>query len=143
MAREFHPARADRTAGGVGLTTSQTPPRSPASSGTPTASSATRKINPKVAPSRQNCGATLFIALAGAYHSEMIFGVSAFWLLLVVASFFSDGGSAVVGPYAAEVWPSHLRTAGMGSAYGFGGIGKIIGPPGLALVVGSANVVKP
>jgi MFS transporter, putative metabolite:H+ symporter len=88
-------------------------------------------------------GAALFIALAGIYHNDMIFGVSAFWLLLIVAFFFADGGFAVVGPYAAEVWPSHLRTSGMGSAYGFGGIGKIIGPLGLALVVGSSNVVKP
>jgi MFS transporter, putative metabolite:H+ symporter len=88
-------------------------------------------------------GAALFIALAGIYHSDTIFGVSAFWLLLIVAFFFADGGFAVVGPYAAEVWPSHLRTSGMGSAYGFGGIGKIIGPLGLALVVGSSNVVKP
>jgi putative MFS transporter len=88
-------------------------------------------------------GAALFIALAGIYHGDMIFGVSAFWLLLVCAFFFSDGGFAVVGPYAAEVWPSHLRTSGMGSAYGFGGLGKIIGPLGLALVVGSSNVVKP
>jgi putative MFS transporter len=31
----------------------------------------------------------------------------------------------------------------MGSAYGFGGIGKIIGPLGLALIVGSTNVVSP
>jgi putative MFS transporter len=31
----------------------------------------------------------------------------------------------------------------MGSAYGFGGIGKIIGPIGLALIVGSSNIVKP
>ena len=30
-----------------------------------------------------------------------------------------------------------------GFAYGFGGIGKIIGPLGLALIVGSSNVVKP
>jgi putative MFS transporter len=88
-------------------------------------------------------GAALFIALAGIYHSDMIFGVSAFWVLLIVAFFFADGGFAVVGPYAAEVWPSHLRTSGMGSAYGFGGIGKVIGPLGLALVVGSSNVVKP
>jgi len=43
----------------------------------------------------------------------------------------------------AEVWPTNLRAAGMGSAYGFGGIGKIIGPLGLALIVGSSNVVKP
>jgi putative MFS transporter len=88
-------------------------------------------------------GAALFVATAGIYHSEMIFGVSLFWLLLIVAYFFADGGFAVVGPYAAEVWPSHLRTSGMGSAYGFGGIGKVIGPLGLALVVGSSNVVKP
>jgi putative MFS transporter len=57
--------------------------------------------------------------------------------------FFADGGFAIVGPYAAEVWPAHLRTSGMGSAYGFGGIGKIIGPLGLALIVGSSNFVKP
>lgn len=88
-------------------------------------------------------GAALFIALAGIYHGDMMFGVSAFWLLLIAAFFFADGGFAVVGPYAAEVWPSHLRTSGMGSAYGFGGLGKIIGPLGLALVVGSSNVVKP
>ncbi len=42
--------------------------------------------------------------------------------------FFVDGGFAIVGPYAAEIWPSHLKTSGMGSAYGFGGIGKIHGP---------------
>jgi putative MFS transporter len=88
-------------------------------------------------------GAALCIALAGIYHGDMLFGVSAFWLLLICAFFFADGGFAVVGPYAAEVWPSHLRTSGMGSAYGFGGLGKIIGPLGLALVVGSSNVVKP
>jgi putative MFS transporter len=43
----------------------------------------------------------------------------------------------------AEVWPTRLRTTGMGSAYGFGGLGKIIGPLCLALIVGSSNVVKP
>jgi putative MFS transporter len=48
-----------------------------------------------------------------------------------------------VGPYAAEIWPSHLKTTGMGSAYGFGGIGKILGPVGLALIVGSQNYLKP
>ena len=88
-------------------------------------------------------GAALFLVLAGVFHADMVFGVSAFWLLLIAAFFFADGGFAIVGPYAAEVWPAHLRTSGMGSAYGFGGLGKIIGPLGLALVVGSANVVKP
>ncbi len=31
----------------------------------------------------------------------------------------------------------------MGSSYGFGGIGKIIGPLGLALIVGSSDIIKP
>ena len=98
---------------------------------------------------RRNCGALLgfgaafFIILAGYNYNTMVMGVSAFWLILAVAMFFVDGGFAIVGPYAAEVWPSHLRTTGMGSAYGFGGIGKIIGPLGLAVIVGSSNFVKP
>ena len=89
-------------------------------------------------------GAALFVALAGIlpWRDDLR------RLRLLAAAgrggfFFVDGGFAVVGPYAAEVWPSHLRTSGMGSAYGFGGIGKVIGPLGLALVVGSSNVVKP
>src|SRR5204862_120358 len=76
-------------------------------------------------------------------YDATLFGLSAFWLILAVTFFFADGGFAIVGPYAAEVWPSHLRTTGMGSAYGFGGIGKIIGPVGLALIVGSNNYLKP
>src|ERR1700710_380975 len=33
-------------------------------------------------------GAALLVALAGVFHGEMVFGVSAFWLLLVAAAFF-------------------------------------------------------
>jgi MFS transporter, putative metabolite:H+ symporter len=88
-------------------------------------------------------GAGFLTILAGYNYDGMWMGVSAFWLILAAAFFFADGGFAIVGPYAAEVWPSHLRTSGMGSAYGFGGIGKIIGPVGLALIVGSGNYLKP
>ena len=88
-------------------------------------------------------GAGFLTILAGYNYDVTLFGLSAFWLILAVAFFFADGGFAIVGPYAAEVWPSHLRTSGMGSAYGFGGIGKIIGPVGLALIVGSNNYLKP
>ena len=88
-------------------------------------------------------GAGLLIIAAGYNYDVMWWGVSAFWLILAAAMFFADGGFAIVGPYAAEVWPSHLKTTGMGSAYGFGGIGKIIGPAGLAVIVGSSNYLKP
>jgi putative MFS transporter len=88
-------------------------------------------------------GAGVLTIVAGYNYDTMFMGVSAFWLILAVGYFFADGGFAIVGPYAAEIWPSHLRTSGMGSAYGFGGIGKIIGPVGLALIVGSGNYLKP
>ena len=88
-------------------------------------------------------GAGVLIILAGNQYDATLFGLSAFWLILAAAMFFVDGGFAIVGPYAAEIWPSHLKTTGMGSAYGFGGIGKILGPVGLALIVGSSNYLKP
>ena len=31
----------------------------------------------------------------------------------------------------------------MGAAYGFGGLGKVLGPLGLALIVGSSNIITP
>lgn len=88
-------------------------------------------------------GAAVTTACAGYWHGVFIGGVSVFWLLLIVNYLFSDGGVAVIGPYAAEVWPAGLRSSGMGTAYGFGSLGKIIGPLGLALIVGSSNIVKP
>ena len=80
-------------------------------------------------------GGAICIAAAGLGHNLMVGSVSFFWLMIVCADFFYDGGFAVIGPYMAEVWPTRLRTTGMGSAYGFGGLGKIIGPLGLALMV--------
>jgi MFS transporter, putative metabolite:H+ symporter len=88
-------------------------------------------------------GAAVMLVLTAYLHDVFIGTASLFWLLTIVAYFFADGGFAIVGPYAAEVWPAGLRTSGMGSAYGFGGLGKIIGPLGLALIVGSSNVVTP
>ena len=100
-------------------------------------------IGRRAAGALQGFGSAAMIVAAGLLHDSFIGAVSVFWLLIIAADFFFDGGSAIMGPYAAEVWPSSLRTSGMGSAYGFGGIGKIIGPIGLALIVGSSNIVKP
>jgi putative MFS transporter len=88
-------------------------------------------------------GAAILMVLAAIYHSVFFGGVSLFWLILIVNNAFADGGFAIVGPYSAEVWPVALRTTGMGSAYGFGGLGKVIGPLGLALIVGSSNIITP
>jgi MFS transporter, putative metabolite:H+ symporter len=88
-------------------------------------------------------GGAAAIAAAGYLHDAYFGTVSVFWLAIIVGDFFFDGGFAVIGPYLAEVWPIRLRTTGMGAAYGFGGIGKIIGPLGLAMIVGSTNIITP
>ena len=88
-------------------------------------------------------GGAATIAAAGILHNDSVGGVSLFWLMIVIADFFYDGGFAIIGPYLAEVWPTRLRTTGMGAAYGFGGIGKIIGPLGLAVIVGASDIITP
>src|SRR6185437_9180867 len=88
-------------------------------------------------------GAAILVVMAALVHNVYIGAVSIFWLMLIVAEIFIDGGWSIVGPYSAEVWPATIRTTGMGAAYAFGGLGKIIGPLGLALILGSSNVVSP
>jgi MFS transporter, putative metabolite:H+ symporter len=79
-----------------------------------------------------------------AMTTQMTIGdVSLFWIMLMVTFFFADGGFSINGPYSAELWPSRLRATGMGAAYGFGSIGKIIGPLGLAMIVGSSDFIAP
>ena len=69
---------------------------------------------------------------------KLTFGQSAVVLM-------SSGIGAIIGAYVWGWLADRIgrRTSGMGSAYGFGGIGKIIGPVGLALIVGSGNYLKP
>ena len=88
-------------------------------------------------------GGAVTVALSGYLYDAYLGGVSVFFLLIAVGRFFGDGGYAVIGPYSAEVWPAGLRASGMGFGYGVGNIGKIIGPLGLAMIVGSSNFVSP
>ncbi|HYZ21038.1 MAG TPA: MFS transporter [Rhodopila sp.] len=85
----------------------------------------------------------LFMAMAGYFHDATIGTASAFFILVMLQRFFGDASYAVIGPYLAEVWPARLRASGMGFGYGVGNLGKIIGPVGLAIVVGSSNYVSP
>jgi MFS transporter, putative metabolite:H+ symporter len=87
-------------------------------------------------------GGALLVITALCAHI-FIGSVSLFWLLLILTYFVVSGGFAVTVPYAAEVWPSDLRATGLGSAYGVGSSGKILGPLGLGLVLGSASFRVP
>jgi len=83
------------------------------------------------------------MALAGYLHDVYIGTVSVFFVLIMAQRFFGDASYAIIGPYLAEVWPNRLRASGMGFAYGIGNLGKIIGPLGLAIVVGASDYVSP
>ena len=87
--------------------------------------------------------AAVFMALAGYLHSVFIGGVSMFYIMILLQSFFGSGNYSIVGPYMGELWPARLRGSGMGFVYGIGNLGKFIGPAGLALIAGSSNYVKP
>jgi putative MFS transporter len=88
-------------------------------------------------------GATAAIVITGYAGDATIGVVPVLIALLMLAYLLCDGAFAVVGPYSAEVWPASLRATGMGSAYGFGGLGKIIGPLGMAFIVSSPNLFSP
>lgn len=88
-------------------------------------------------------GGALAMAAAGYWHDAYLGTVSVFFVLIMIQRFFGDASYAIIGPYLAEVWPNRLRASGMGFSYGIGNLGKIIGPLGLALIVGSSNYVSP
>jgi putative MFS transporter len=83
------------------------------------------------------------LLVTGFTHETEIMGIAVFYPMLIVTFIFVDGIFAVMNPYHAEVFPTALRSSGFGSAYGFGGIGKIVGPAALALISGAGNLVSP
>jgi len=88
-------------------------------------------------------GGAVTMALAGYWHDVYLGTASVFFVMIMIQRFFGDASYAIIGPYIAEVWPNRLRASGMGFSYGIGNLGKIIGPLGLALIVGSSNYVSP
>jgi putative MFS transporter len=87
--------------------------------------------------------ATILLIIAAIFHGVFWGSTSVFWLAFIGAYFFVNGGMAVIGPYASEVWPKHLRALGMGAGYGCGGLGKMLGPVALGLFAGGGNLVTP
>lgn len=88
-------------------------------------------------------GGGVMLALSVAVQEVTVAGASLFVIAFVLADFFLDGGFTNLAPASSEVFPTRLRTHGAGLAQFVNGIGKIIGPLGLALVIGSSNIVSP
>ena len=88
--------------------------------------------------------AALLIVCAGYFYNIFLGSWSLYYMLIVAQGFFSSAIYTVVGPYMAEIWPARLRSSGMGFCYGVGNIGgKVLGPAGLALIMGAGDIIKP
>lgn len=98
---------------------------------------------------RKRCGGVLmllsaaFLMVAAFTAHGDILSRDLFWLPLLCAFVLADGYFMVNGLYTSEIWPSRLRGLGSGVSFAASGVGKIIGPLGLALVAGSANLILP
>jgi MFS transporter, putative metabolite:H+ symporter len=84
-------------------------------------------------------GAAPLLLLAGFSGETEIAGISLFLLALIAASFFVDGGFANLAPFTPEVFPTSMRTQGLGLAWAFSGVGRIIGPLAVGTIAGTGN----
>jgi putative MFS transporter len=89
------------------------------------------------------CGAALCLLISGLVGHGSLFDRDLFWLPFGLAFVLGDSGFAIMGVYTSEIWPSRLRGRGSGVSYGAGSIGKIIGPLGLAMLIGASNKISP
>jgi putative MFS transporter len=88
--------------------------------------------------------AGLLTVSAGYLYDVFIGGWSLFYMLMLAGTFFSSSIYTVVGPYMSEIWPARLRSSGMGMSYGTGNLGgKVLGPFGLAIIMGAGDIIKP
>jgi putative MFS transporter len=91
------------------------------------------------------CGMAALLTVSAGYLHDVFIGTwSVYYLLLISGTFFSSAIYTVVGPYMTEIWPSRLRSSGMGMSYGVGNLGgKVLGPAGLAVIMGAGDIIKP
>jgi putative MFS transporter len=88
-------------------------------------------------------GAPVFLAVAAFSGEHEIAGASVFLIALAFAAFFVDGGFANLAPYTSEIYPTAMRTHGMGLAWMMSGLGRIIGPAGVGMIAGSDDPIEP
>jgi MFS transporter, putative metabolite:H+ symporter len=91
------------------------------------------------------CGMAGLLMVSQGYFYDVFLGPwSMFYMLFLAQTFFSSAIYTVVGPYMSEIWPARLRSSGMGMSYGIGNLGgKVLGPAGLAVIMGAGDIIKP
>lgn len=88
-------------------------------------------------------GAPLLLALTAFSGQSELAGASLFLIGLAAAAFFVDGGFANLAPFTSEIYPTSMRTHGMGLAWTMSGIGRVLGPLGVGLIAGTGDLIEP
>jgi MFS transporter, putative metabolite:H+ symporter len=88
-------------------------------------------------------GAPMLLAVAALSGETEVAGASLFVIALACAAFFVDGGFANLAPYTSEIYPTAMRTHGMGLAWLISGVGRIVGPAGIGVIAGSDDPIDP
>jgi putative MFS transporter len=102
-----------------------------------------QRVGRRTAGLLMGAGAPALLAVAALTGESEIAGASLFVIALACAAFFADGGFANLAPYTSEIYPTSLRTHGMGVAWMMSGVGRIIGPAGVGLIAGSDDPIDP
>jgi MFS transporter, putative metabolite:H+ symporter len=102
-----------------------------------------QRVGRRVCGLLMGIGAPPLLALAAFSGQSDLAGASLFVIALTGAAFFIDGGFANLAPYTSEVYPTSMRTQGMGLAWTASGVGRILGPLGVALIAGTGDLVDP
>jgi MFS transporter, putative metabolite:H+ symporter len=88
-------------------------------------------------------GGALAMALAGYWHDVYIGAVSVFFLLIMAQRFFGDASYAIIGALYSGGLAEPVARQRHGLQLWHQQSRQIIGPLGLALIVGSSNYVSP
>jgi putative MFS transporter len=88
-------------------------------------------------------GLAIGIALTGIFHDVFVGGFPLFVLLLMGTNVFMQGGFCNLAPYSIEVFGVRLGGRASGLNQASNGVGKILGPLSLALIVGSGRLLTP
>jgi putative MFS transporter len=77
------------------------------------------------------------------FEGVVIGGSLLFVILVAASSFFVDAGLSNLAPYSIEQDGVNRGACASGLGHVEAGIGKILGPPSLALIAGTGNIVSP
>jgi MFS transporter, putative metabolite:H+ symporter len=87
--------------------------------------------------------AAVLLTIAGLFPTAFVGPVSLFFLCLLVAALFYDGGFTNLLPYASELYPVSLAARGAALAHAASGVAKLGAPAILGLVAGTSTKLTP